>query len=341
VAIVLALTSLLALGGCGEEARMATARPDPGPHPVVNRTQAQDVLARVAVAVEDGNEAAKVGRYGDRVVGPARELAQARMAVNAKDTKAAAKEKDTKKRKKITDGMEDPVSPAPLTDSRFLVPTGNDWPRFFVAAGRSEDSSTPVLRVLRSDDARSPYGLWAELAMVPGATLPEVSAVPREAAALAADTPGLLLTPEDALSAYADLLTKGTKSKKKATFGTDELRGQVAERLRDDRKALKGVADKVTDKHVADPDSVITIRTADGGALVVGAIRQTYVITVESGAGKITPKGDLAKIAGRTSFTKKLTRTSVEVVALAVPREGGGVVRLIAAMKGDVALKGS
>lgn len=316
------LTALL-LSGCQEdEVHMAAAGPEVGPSTAVTVAQAKEISTRVQDALAAGNEAQKVSAFGPRVTGPYRELAAARMAVE--------------KRKKV-----DGPAVSSLGDVRHLVPIQPRWPRFFVLAGRSSSSVTPVLRVLRSEEPRDPYALWAELTFVPGATLPSVAGPARGAEALPPDASGLVMTPAQAVSRYAQVLEKGTAAKHAKSFARDELREQLAQRLAEDRKALKGIAGDYTDTHAVDEDSVLALRTADGGALVVGLLREKYVITVRSGAGKITPRGDLARLAKRSSFTKKLTRTSLEVVALAVPRAGGGNVRLIAAQKGDVALTGS
>ena len=322
-AVAVLTAAVLVVSGCTAEAdRMAVPRPDPDPHPVVTETQAEAVLAEVDRALAAGIGKQDVKKFGPRVTGPYRTIAKARFLAE--------------KRRKTKAGKAPVVS-----DVRWMVTRQKEWPRFFFAAGKSSAAEVPVLRVMLSEGAREPYALWSELSMVPGATMPTTVPVTVGADPVPADAEGLLMTPTSALAKYAKVLTVGPNAKEADFFGADEFRGQIAERLIDDRKALKSVVKKITDRHVADPKSILALRTSDGGALVVGVIEQTYVITLKTDAGKITPHGSFAGLTTRTSFTKKLTRTSLEVVALSVPKTGGGVVRLIAAQKADVKLVGS
>jgi hypothetical protein len=80
----------------------------------------------------------------------------------------------------------------------------------------------------------------------------------------------------------------------------------------------------------------------DGGALVVLAIDQAYVVDVAAGAGAVTADADLAALAGRTQFTSSLNRRAVELLAFHVPARGArSTVTLVAASKADVSATGS
>ena len=291
-------------------------------YPALLVPQAEAVLDKVDAAVAAARQAGAASAGDGRVLGPFAEglAAQATVAKASKSTAAPAA--------------------ATLSRDRLVLTRAAGWPRFFLVAGAAPGLPTPAVRVLLSPSAREPYGVWAQPVLLPGATLPEVAAAAQGAETLAADASGLVATPAQAAAGYADVLTKSTGSASAALIAPDEFRRQVASRLAADRRSVAAVG-TVTSTHAVDPDGVLAFRTADGGAVVVAALRQTYAVRLRSGAGTVRVDAALAALGGRATFSKSLERTSVEVVVLAVPPAGGGLVQVVAASKDDVAVKGS
>jgi hypothetical protein len=172
--------------------------------------------------------------------------------------------------------------------------------------------------------------------MLPGATVPEVAGPDTGAPALAQDDGSLVLPPKDVLVKFAGHLNSGGKADA-ATFGGNEFSEQVIARFNTDRRKLAAVA-TVSSNHTPDLQTIFSLRTDDGGAIVVGALTQKYTVAVKPGqpGAKVDPA--LAALAGgKVRFGKSFTRTAVEVVAFAVPKKGGGRIQVIAAQKGDIA----
>jgi hypothetical protein len=317
----LAATAALALtlAGCGAGSHSVTdPAPDTVAYPVVAVGQARSVLDAVQGSLVRGVTARQTAATVDaRLVGPFRDLELAQARIAAEQKRAVAK-------------------PASLQGLRLIVPTGLGWPRFFIAVGNTAEASTPVLRVLSSATPRAPYGLWAEAAMLPGATLPETASESTGSPTVAADAGGLVATPKEVLSGFAGYLNAGAKTTSSRQYERSIYSDQLLQQLAADRKGLKAVA-TVSSRHVVTGDP-LAVRTTDGGALVLGELQQTYVITIKKGQGKVavTDK-DLAALAGGTKQIKKsLTRTAVEVVVFHVPPRGKGLITVIAAQKGDV-----
>ena len=314
-AVVLALT----LAGCTASSHQVADPPaDTSAHPVVALGQAGSVLNAVQAALVRGVTAKDTASTVDaRLVGPFRdlELAQARIAAELK-TKAA--------------------TPSTVQQPRLIVASSQAWPRFFIAVGTTNDAATPVLRVLLSAAPRSPYGLWAEATMLPGATLPLTAPETTGSAVLPADAGGLVATPKEVLSGYAGYLNAGAKTTQSRQFRRGVYSDQLLQALAADRKELKAVA-TVSSTHTPGPGAPLALRTADGGALVIGELQQNYVITIKKGKGSVTVDKNLAALAGgQKKIKKSLTRTAVEVVVFHVPPRGKGVITVIAAQKGDV-----
>ena len=310
-----ALIALL-LAGCGsEQPLVAKPAADTRTHPVVAARQATGILDRIDSALGSADPA--------RVGGPYLEIRTARR-------------KQAQARK-----LTSPTPPAPGR-TRLVVPSSTGWPRFFLAVGQRTGQSTPSLRLLLSQQARAPYQLWADLVMLPGATLPEMPPVDPGAEALAPSGPAdLLRSPLDALTRYADVLTRGPASPDAKSFAPNTFTTQVTGQQQTDRTGLAKIA-TVTATHAVVPDTVFAVRTADGGALVVGRLQQKVSIVVKPDAGTVKVSDlDLAALAGRSVFRKSVTRVSAELVALYVPPAGSTLIDVIAAEKADLTVTGS
>ncbi|MFN8077129.1 MAG: hypothetical protein U0Q15_17145 [Kineosporiaceae bacterium] len=317
---------LLGLTACGDQAARPAARQDPASFPAVTVDQASDVVEAVDEAVVAATTKRDVRLAGKRLTGP------------AADVFAARARKDTALRRPLPQA-------APARTTRLIVPAGSGWPRAVLAVSEVAGVSTPVVRVLRSADARQPYALWGEPQMVPGATVPATAGADSGAPALPPTAGGLVLSPQDALARYAAVLTaegSGRPAADAGRFSADPLRTQTAAASAAERKAVAAVAGFGT-AHTPVPASTLAWRTSDGGAIVVGEIRQQTVLTVKPGAGTLRLTGDAAALAPRPEFAQRLVRTTVEIVVLRVPKAGTGTsaVSLIAADRADVGVAGA
>lgn len=310
------------LAGCSAGGPAATAVPVPTTtHPVVTGPQARTVLDAVGAAVDTVASGSVPPGDSPRVVGPVRQQVAVQLRLPAR------------LRTSLPAGQQ--------AWQRVLVPTGTGWPRWFLAVGTAPDHPTPLLSVLSSATARAPYGLWAQLTMLPGQALPAVAPAAEGAPVLDGRATGLALAPADVATRYADLLSRGSASPATGLFAEDLFRTQVRRQVSRDRSALAGLA-TVRAEHEAVPDSVLALRTSDGGALVVAELTATYLLTASPRSKELTVDDTLAALAGRSDFTERVRRTSQEVVAFAVPPQGtGGQIRVVAASKADVAVTGA
>jgi hypothetical protein len=309
-----------ALAACSSvETGTPTAEPAT---PAVLPGQARHVLEQVDAALARAVPANNPRLLGTRLTGPASREWNARLTVAAN------------RKQKLT-------APSPLQVRRLILPAVNPWPRWFMAAGTSSGEPTPVLRVFRSVTARNPYGLWSELSLLPGASLPDLASPLSGTPVLApGDGKGLVAAPSAVVASYARALTAGSTAT--SQFAPDQFRQQVAGQTAADRRKLgvAGIA-SVSNQHRPSADGLVALRTQDGGALVVAALEQLYDVKVRAGSGVVSLDPDLAALARASSVGRSLRRTSVETVAFRVPPAGGGVVTVIAAAKADVSAVGS
>ena len=312
------------LAGCGGDVRTPSTPDRVGPHTVVTPRQAVMILGAVDAALVRAATARNIAAAGDRTIGPEREALTATIRVQSGLKQA-------------------PIAPAAPTRPRLLLTRGEGWPRWFMAAGSTPASASPVLRLLQSPDARLPYGLWAQLQLLPGVSLPEVASATGGADPVAPTAGGLVRTPTDVLVRYTDLLNRGDASTYRGDFAPDAFRHELDRQLASDRKLFSAArAGQVADLHKFAPVGPFALPTLDGGALVVGRIDQRYQVTVAPGRGAVQLDPPLAALAGRQVVTKRVDRWSVEVLAFYVPKAGSSSkIRLIAASRTDVAAVGA
>jgi hypothetical protein len=318
------LAGALALTACAGP-QTPTPPAAQGPHAVVVPRQAERILDQVDAALARATGRRDAAALAPRVVGPAHEQLTADIAVQR-----ALKRPGT--------------AAAPVTSSRLLLPRAGSWPRWFVAAGTSPAEPTPVVRLLWSRSARAPYGLWGELALLPGASLPEVGQQ-SGAEVLSPDAgSGLVMSPRAVLQRYATVLTGTATAQVRKQFAPDDFQSQLADRLVADRKSLgtKSVADVTTEQRQT-RHGIHALRTSDGGALVFGALEQVYLVKVRPGKGSVLVRDrELAALFGNGRITRELRRTSSEVLAFHVPPAGSSrPVQLVAAGKADVRAAGA
>jgi hypothetical protein len=270
---------------------------------VVTDVQTERIRTELDAAVAAGDAAQDPAPLQARMAGPALELRQARYAVRRV--------------------LPDQPGPAAVGGDVLLeiTPAATDWPRFFLSAVRAAPDAVPRLEVLVQATARDPYRLQAYVTLLPGVTLPTVSAGEPPEVLPPAEASGLLASPADVVARYADLLTTGNASAFKDAFAADAFRTQVLGEQDAERAAVSAFfAYQVA--HQPRPDAVWSVRTEDGGAIVLGAMNATRSFSVTVRGAKLPLPPDLAALAGTQEANQQAGVTSLEIVAFAVPPEG-------------------
>jgi hypothetical protein len=308
VASAAVVTSVL-LAGCAEE--VPTPRPDPtAAGPALSQDQQAAVLEAVGTTLTESTESGDPALLEARVTGPALEVRNSQLAV--------AKVR----------GNNDLVTQIPSTYLQLVAPTTTEWPRTaFAITEATENLETPRLVVLEQADARSPYRMWAWTQLVPGVTMPAFADPEIGSEVVPADDATLAATPTDALAQYADVVSKGVEgSEHGAKF--DLLDGDLVNRVQSDASNLrnsesfKAAAGQYSIAFSVREGDVRAVRTADGGALVVGVLLGKEDVQAEPQA-KIPPltRTQEALLQGKEP-TNILRTEYTDMVALYVPPAG-------------------
>lgn len=299
-----ALTLTLALTGCAAE----PPAPNPDPQasgPVLTEDQDTHVLGEVSSVLQAASESNDPAQLEPRLTGPALAIRKSQLEV--------AKER----------GNADLVTDIPGEYQQLIVPTNDTWPRTsFAITVQTEELQTPRLLALDQASPRDPYKLWGWVQLASGITMPAFADAELGSENLAADDGSLLVSPQDVVNQYADLLTTGRGSAFKDTFEDDAFRqllGSFAQTQKEtlDQPNVDGTYTiKVTPTEGQD---IKAVRTADGGAMVMAALTVTETMTAVEGA-KLTPPTRSGKaLLGDEEPTNKLVDGYSDMVALYVP----------------------
>ncbi|RMI02393.1 hypothetical protein [Cellulomonas triticagri] len=320
-----AAAAVVALGLAACATPVPEPQPDAAPAvppPALSVAQSTRVLDQVGEVLAAGDAALDPAGLDARLTGPA-------LAIRSSEyTRAQA-----------TGGERPPVT-LPTTAQTTIVPDTDTWPRTqMVVTEQPADLQAPLLMVLEQAGPREPYRLWGWARLGPSVQMPLTADPTVGSEPVAADDTSLLLSPQEAVAQYADVLTNGDASAAAATFPPDFFRTALTEARNQTAASLQAVA-TVTETVAPEADQVTALRTADGGAIVVGQL--TTVTTVALSQGSITLNDPFdAALAGKDSVTSNLVRTWTDVVALYVPPAGGGEqVQVLAAEHARTAVTG-
>lgn len=302
----LALATGLAVTGCAAE----LPQPDPEPTPAVapaavTLDQAARILDNIGQALAAGDEARSADALRSRVTGPA--LA-ARTAEYAVARAGAAPE---------------PITALPLEPQTLVVPSTTGWPRHqLVVTEQPDDSSSPRLLVLRQDEPRDRYALWAWVRLLPGVRMPATASPEVGSAPVPLDSTELAVPPAEVAARYADVLAKGDASEHAATFAPDTFRQQIAALRAESEAIASRVSGTFTQTHAAAEDQTVALATEDGGAIVVSGLTSTTTLKVSGASFKVP--AEYAALSGGaltkdTVLRNALSVEFVDVVAFHVP----------------------
>lgn len=287
--------------------------------------QATDILTRDFTAAQ----------LGETTTGPAAQVAL-RTAYSGEGLRAALARIGLAKVQPIG-----AVSPflAPRQPRLLAVPRGFGFPRVILAQTVASEGSLPILYLLTSPDAATPYRISASATMLLASSLRPFDALTK-GSPLVTDGSGLAASGTVLLQAYAAGMAFPAKAVANPPFTSDSFIAQVRAKAAGNAKAVAAQA-SFSQVHQVVPNSVYAVRQAGGDALVFGVIERTDSFKVKSGQAVSTAGNkEFVLLTGKKRVTKAATITTLEFVVFAVPRSTGQAT-LVAASEQVVAGSGS
>jgi hypothetical protein len=234
--------------------------------------------------------------------------------------------------------LEPPVL-APQQPGLLALSRGFGYPRVMLAQTVGSRGSLPILHVLTTPDAATPYRISASATMLLASKInrfdPLTQGSPR-----VTDGTGVAVAPTSLLNAYAAGMAFPAKAVARAPFAADPFAAQVRDEA---ARVAKAVARQATfsQVHKVVPNTVYALRQASGDALVFGVIERTDFFKVKSGQAVNTSENKaFVLLSHKKRVTKAAKITTLEFLVFAVPRSSGPAT-LVAASEQVVAGAGS
>ena len=302
------VASVAFLGGCASPASNPSPTPSVSPSEnlqpaVVTTAQVERIVNRIAAVVKRADQSKDAKQLASRVTGPAFNARQAHYALQGLGDKI----------KSLQAINADEIS--------FVLPAATtQWPRTVMAVTAAQsEADLPQMLVLEQEGPRSPYILWYLIDMLPGVQTPEVAAADIGAIPVAPDSKFLKLSPNALPTAFGNLIDLGTASLSAPSFdlSNDEFYKQVAAAQAQQISSLKKA--KVTVSHTLGNANVLSLSTANSGALVAVYMIDTYVIKPTKRNSAVAVSGNEKLLLGSTGSTTGIRSVYGDMLLFYVP----------------------
>jgi hypothetical protein len=280
--------------------------------PAVTKPQAERILARIAATVAEADEAKDKDLAATRLDGAALAARTTNYTLRA--------------------AIADYAAPAPILTKplEIVLPESNDsWPRSVMAVVDDDESKTSSIMVLTQKDAWSPYKLSYSAGLEASTPMPDLAPWYIGAVEPAADSPFLIMPPEDLASAYADIINKGEDSPHFDLFEEegDQLRASiVADRQRrlDSFNETAAKTGSFTFSSGPGQFAPLALATLESGAIVAVSVNEIDTVKpTDPGAVIKLPDNQTVKtLAGADQSATGFTTTFSDQVFFYVPGQG-------------------
>lgn len=280
--------------------------------PAVTRPQAERILTRIA----------------DTLVTADKDLDAKLLATRTAGAVLAARETNYALREEIDD-FDAPTAIATKT-LKVVLPQAYDlWPRTVMAVVDDASSNTASIMMMTQDDPWAEYKLVYTANLEAATQMPDLAPTYVGATQVQPDSPFLVLPPNELADAYADVLSKGSKSEYYDLFDdeADKFRQSVANdrksRLADFNKTGKGTGSLTFTAAAGDQDP-LALATVEGGAIVAVTIDEIDTVkpTVAGAVIKLDDTPTVKAITGETESATGFTTTFGDQMFFYVPAQG-------------------
>lgn len=329
VAYALPATVLIAsmVTGCTPAEPVPSASPtatapiaDP---PVVTQSQLQRILKQIEVVAEEGDSTNKSAALASRFAGPALQQRTAYYTLRKLDRKLKALPR---------------IAGEPIT---FTLPASSTlWPRTIMVVTDEAGAPSPQMLVLVQESPRAQYQVWYNIRLMQGATIPAVPVPEIGAIPVASDAQFLKVVPNELAKVYGSVIDNGAGSAGAENFdlGDDEFFKQISESQDAQVAALKN--GKITFTHTLGSPKVLSLATADGGALVAMAMVDGYTIRPTKRGSAITVTGLEKTLLGASGSPTGIISRYSDMLLFYVPQTGSvDKIRLLGVTQGLLSVR--
>jgi hypothetical protein len=324
VVIPAVAVSALLFTGCS-----ADAWPDLGGAPTPTPTESVIVPEGQQAPAVTESQAARILSQISQTVADADESLDADLAATRLDGAMLAERKTNYT---LRGAISDYKAPAAIPANPvfpLLPQQKDDWPRTVMAVVADEDNKTASIMMMTQQDAWSPYKLAYMSSLEAETQMPDLAPAYIGATGVAADSPFLVIPPDQLAAAYADILNKGEDSEFYDLFQTDvdQFRtGVAADRQKrlDAFNATGAETGSLTFESVAGATDPLALATLESGAIVAVSLSETDTVK-PTNADAVIKVGDnptVKTLAGAEQSATGFTTTFSDQLFFYVPSQG-------------------
>jgi hypothetical protein len=291
--------------------------------PVVTAAQLQRILGQVAKVAKDGDAKSKGALLSSRFAGPALQQRTAYYTLRKLDKKLKALPA---------------IAGKPIT---FSLPAASSlWPRAIMAVTDEAGTPSPQMLVLVQETPRAQYQLWYNIRLMQGASIPLVPVADIGAIPVASDAKFLKAVPSELPSIYGSIIDNGAgiAGAERFALTNDEFFKQISQSQDAQVAALKN--GKITFTHKLGSTNVVSLATADGGALVALSMIDGYTIRPTKRGSAITVTGLEKTLLGASGSPTGVVSKYSDMLLFYVPQTGSDDrIRLLGVTQGLLSIR--
>jgi len=319
--------ALAMVTGCAPTTQEPEATPTAtaviGDPPVVTAAQLQRILGQVAKVAKDGDAQSKGALLSSRFAGPALQQRTAYYTLRKLDKKLKALPA---------------IAGKPIT---FSLPAASSlWPRAIMAVTDEAGAPSPQMLVLVQETPRAQYQLWYNIRLMQGASIPLVPVADIGAIPVASDAKFLKAVPSELPSIYGSIIDNGAgiAGAERFALTNDEFFKQISQSQDAQVAALKN--GKITFTHKLGSTNVVSLATADGGALVALSMIDGYTIRPTKRGSAITVTGLEKTLLGASGSPTGVVSKYSDMLLFYVPQTGSDDrIRLLGVTQGLLSIR--
>lgn len=327
IAISVTGLTLSMLTGCSNATSNATPTPTSTAQQVdqvsLLPSQVRRIIADAAVVANEADTANDKRILIERFAGPALQVREINYQIRMKNKRIAS-------------------LPAIVgTPIKFSLPAATSkWPRtMMVVTDEPGEAALPQMLVLQQDNPRAKYQVWFTSRLMPGASIPAVAAP--EVGAIPIDSGSLFLKiqPKNLATTFGDVLNNGPASNSAPLFDlTNEFYRQVYQSQKAQATSLAKA--NITFTHQLGDPNVISLATAEGGALVAIYQSDIYTIKPKKANAAVGVTGQEKILLGANGATRGVRSTYGDMLLFYVPAiDDKGKIKLLGATQGLVSVR--
>lgn len=307
-AAVIALGMTVSLAACeGQLPTVSAPTESASANPDLTEDQEKEMRAALLKTIEDCNEQKNPANLGQAMSGPELEIRTSELQVAQKT------------------GKLDPKTTIPTDITQTVIPTDNGWPRsVFSITTTTEDQQSKRLLVFTQGDARENYKLWGVARLFQGVDMPKFT-VPSIGSQMGHPTDeNLVMTPEQAVQRYADVLQNGTKSQYAGDFADDYFRQDLQNLSQTVQQGMERNKGSQEQTFTPVDGQMQIMRSSEGGDLVVAQINSVWTRTAGEGRESLPASDSERALFGDGKATSTMKVTYVNVIAMYIPPAKSG-----------------